>query len=104
MANFTSYMKETLQERLQREAKEKLGGVLLATGGTELDTIIAYTISETIKAGVSAIGGEHRCCLCEKPAPKDTPALSIEDFHPIVQSVFRIEKGKEEGLEWPLKD
>lgn len=55
-------MQETLQDRLQREVREKYSRAIAknAMGYEELEDIISHTISETIKAGVSVIEGERR--------------------------------------------
>ena len=76
---------ETLQDRLQREAREKLRpevtnidprfdvardfaeellNVFWVEQQKDLDAIISHTISETIKAGVSVIEGEKKEDYC----------------------------------------
>ena len=57
----------SLQDRLQREARERLKNTsevinpnLWYVDPNDLGNLISYTITETIKAGVSAIEGEKK--------------------------------------------
>lgn len=126
----TKTNKETLEERLQRDAREKAtirenqienNGELIDGSYAyfylpELDALISHTIAETIKEAVRVIeGGKHlyahthqegKCRVCIKNDALTTllnqagALAAIEEIKQVAPSLIIKSKGKKERIEY----